>query len=565
MTNIPPENDDECSIEHSNINETPSIVSRKLRRGRVLSVIGGWLACSLTTFYWISSNSKHSATIERQEGRITVLHEELQAAYQKNRKLRKTAHLTEQKITKTEKLHQQAVAKLEKQKEDTKVTRDLLIKHLRAQIQKELDELATIQSSIETQLDEPTRKLALSNVERIKASTTSRPTSLFKAEHKAIHSKLAEIYSTLGDFTQCKEQLVLADGYDPKLTKSLTSRMDLEHSMNRVNTAITDKKNQEAEAAISDVYKIIETMKEDPNKSDLVESLTKRLLTAQGHILLNEKPAAALPKFLKHVEHLRKLAKADDAPVSIKESYMNTCIDASLLCQAAGDKKKAAELNTEAREAAIMLETASPDSKDSVIAKSRLLLIQADNLFSEGNATAINKLLDQLKIDIVEADEDTKKIVTAAALGHKACLQYDKGLSTSARENIKLAVDSAKDVYDKDPNNIFVQYRYSILLWQHANLSRKKDDNLKLLNQSADVLHTALKQSTHYREYFFRELLAMIEGDLGHLAVQSNKNDTAKKHITNALKQWESINEQWGKSEEREEVIKWCKSNLQRL
>lgn len=284
------------------------------------------------------------------------------------------------------------------------------------------------------------------------------------------------------------------------------------------------------------------------------------LLEARG---LAKNPREAMDHYMKAIEKLRKVAVGLPGNLAFRCRFAEACLDGALIVPAGSSIGHAEKLRKEAHAHAYWLAKKHPELKIAHRINAYIDLEMAEEQLRGGQEGMVEPLLARAEESLEQAGGDVA--LTAGIAAVRSFMLWDRGQRAKAHTMMSSEIEKLRKYGAEHPKDVEVSYRLASLLWERSSMRADQGEALKDGHAAAQVLVELIKKGAGKRDAASRRVLAIIFGDIGHLALSAGQKDLAKQYFEQALAQWGALREKWGDSDEYAEGIRWCQKQLKEL
>lgn len=275
----------------------------------------------------------------------------------------------------------------------------------------------------------------------------------------------------------------------------------------------------------------------------------------EGQLAVSKEPTVALKHYLSAIEDLRKVVVAMPKNVPMRMAFAQACMDGSMLTEVGENAGLGEKLRKEAHSHAYWLAKRNPEVKLPHILSAEIDIVLAEEQLRGGERGMVGPLLERAEASLKLAGGDV--LLESAIKGVRAFIVWDLGKRKEAREMIDGAIERVERLTREEPANVDARYRLASLIWERSSMHVSPSDAIKDGRAAAVILIDLVRSGAGKREAGSRRMIAIIYGDIGHLAASVGENALAKQYFEQALGQWKYLMEKWGKSDEYEEGARY--------
>ncbi len=287
------------------------------------------------------------------------------------------------------------------------------------------------------------------------------------------------------------------------------------------------------------------------------------LALLEAQLAEETQPSQALDHYLTAIEHLKAVTNAQPALVQLRSTLARSYINGSI--HSAG-RNKLTEKNQLLLAAAKEIQTLTkthPKLKLPHKLKAELAIIRAQETIVSGEKEALTQHIKDLDTALKQIDDD--ELLAASSAGVRAFPLWERGKITAAVKLMDSSIQRLETLQKKEPNNTEVQYLLAVAYWERSAMRVSINDNLKDATKASKLLVNIVNQGAGKREASVRRTLALLYGDIGHIAAESDQKKIAKQYFKQSLEHWTYLHNNWDTGSEYSEGIRWCKQNIQKL
>lgn len=274
-------------------------------------------------------------------------------------------------------------------------------------------------------------------------------------------------------------------------------------------------------------------------------------------------PSKALEHYLIAVKHLKEVTTSQPALVHLRTQLARTYIDSSVASSYRNRLTEKVQLQQKASQEIKELIKQHPDLSLPHKLHAELTLIQAQNQVTIGQQKEALKSLKAIQASLKKAGGDP--LIQAGTVGIQAFQLWETGKITGAIKLMDDSIHELKKLLEKDPSNLEIQYRIAISLWERSAMRVDINDGLKDSTEASKILVHLINTGAGKREASVRRTLAILYGDIGQIATESNQKNIAKQYFKQSLKHWQFLHDHWDSGSEYSEGLRWCKHKLRSL
>ena len=565
--------DDEKQSEQNEEPRDQQVPFFSMKTPQVLLYSGviGWTAFALISGIWVKKTRESNLVLKANKTEISRLENDLTS--EKQNVTAEQAKVSEQKQLVADR--DQTIDGLGKDLADAKqsITQaEKLLSETKQQHKKHYDALFDkAHTTLENLAQTSTTK---ENLETWASFLNAYPLSAPK-KNEAAFSKIAEGFFRLKLYDRCAHYLKLSNNFDPELKARLEGEVSIVGAFNRIDDAFAKKqKVAEIETLLNTASRLVAELGKVKDQPQTPESLKKlkqyellsaKLLTYRTRLVLEAPPKEAFKTLEKLVKESEKMASKADSTLAQRLHLLDSATKAFSLASDLGQKESVAAHKKTITAACDLV--AKIEKAHAAIARSKgiVSMTELDALFMEGDSAQISKKATELEAIAQAADAANKSIFEAAAAGHRAAVLFEKSQFTNGRNLLSKSIATLKAICNKAPANTLAHFRLGVLYWMQGQLTTSKDVSFKALKDATAILDTSVPKAPVTEIRQIKQFLAIIQGDLGHLAADLGKKDDAKKHFTSALSHWKYVVDNWGATEETKEGIDYCSWRISKL
>ncbi len=299
---------------------------------------------------------------------------------------------------------------------------------------------------------------------------------------------------------------------------------------------------------------------EAPHRKDYISAMVELL---SANLAEQTNPHKALEHYLASIKHLEEITTSQPALVHLRTTLARSYINSSLLSEGSN---QIAEMNQLLHQASLELNSLIQQNPKLTLPhklKAELTLIQAQSQVTLGQKKEVQKSLKTIETALGKAGGDI--LIDASSAGVRAFQLWETGKITDAVKLMDKAVSTIQELSKEDPKNTEIQYRLAISLWERSAMRVSINDSLKDATKAAKLLVTIINLGAGKREASVRRTLAILYGDIGHIAAESNQDKIAKQYFQQSLKHWQFLHDNWDSGAEYSEGLRWCKQKIRSL
>ncbi len=369
--------------------------------------------------------------------------------------------------------------------------------------------------------------------------------------------RLAQAYSGLGlvekiDFTNIDWKAAGLENDKPEIKARLW--------FNLATTCSKSGKLTEAQEYLKKAKEIIPEMTTTPDKATYYSAMMNLL---DAEIAASENPGESLKFYHKAADDLSKVVAAVPSNTKLRTKFIQACLDGALLSEGGSSVGQANDLRKRAFAGINSLLEENPKIKKPHLLYAEVKLLEAESLIRDSELFKASEILTLARDHIKKGGGSS--LLTAEADGSQAFIHWEHGERTKAMEIIDSTIAKVDKFQKENLTDREADYRLASLYWVRSSMQITPAASITDGQKSAQHLIKLITQGAGKREASARRIVAIIYGDIGQQASTSGQKEVAKKYFEQAMKQWISLTENWGGSDEYAEGERWCAWNIKNL
>ena len=274
-------------------------------------------------------------------------------------------------------------------------------------------------------------------------------------------------------------------------------------------------------------------------------------------------PSKALDHYLSAIKHLKAVTNTQPSLAKLRSTLVRSYIDSSIHSEGRNKLTEKNQLLLDAAKEIQQLIKSHPELELPHKLKAELAIIRAQETIILGETESLSQHIKDFDTALKQIGDD--ELLTASSSGMRAFQLWERGKITAAVKLMDNSIQQLETLQEKDPANTEIQYRLAIAYWERSAMRVSINDNLKDATKAAKLLVSIIDQGAGKREASVRRTLAILYGDIGHIAAESNQKKIAKQYFQQSLEHWTFLHNNWDSGSEYSEGIRWCKQNIQNL
>ncbi|SHK05453.1 hypothetical protein SAMN02745181_3140 [Rubritalea squalenifaciens DSM 18772] len=319
-------------------------------------------------------------------------------------------------------------------------------------------------------------------------------------------------------------------------------------------------KREQAAASLAKCLEYANQMPADSEGKEYAQAMANML---QAKMQITEQPALALKHYVAAIGHLRKVVVDMPDNVSLRCTFSQACMDGALMTSGGESAGWSEKLRKEAHGHAYLLTQKHPELKlaHEICAENDILV--AEQKLRDGETSVVEPLLQRAEKSLQKVGGNS--ILESSILGVRAFMAWDKGEREKAEQMMEKAVSNMRSYQAKHPEEVEAKYRLASLYWERSSMRNSSPQAIADGRLAAEQLAALINHGAGRREASARRMLAIIFGDIGHMAAEAGKSKEAKQYFSSARDQWSYLSAKWGDCDEYREGKRWCTSRINGL
>lgn len=319
-------------------------------------------------------------------------------------------------------------------------------------------------------------------------------------------------------------------------------------------------KRKEAEESLQKCLNAASQIAEGSESMSYAQAMANML---QAKLQISDNPAVALKHYIAAIGHLRQVVVEVPNNVRLRCTFTQACMDGALMTAGGESAGWSEKLRNEAHGHAFWLVKNHPELELGHELCAENDIFMAEKKLRDGEIEAVEPYLQRAEKSLLEIGGNAR--LESSITGVRAFLQWDKGERETAAEMMARAISSMQEYSMRNPEDAEAKFRLASLLWERSAMRMSKSESIEDGRLAALKLADLVKQGAGRRESAARRMIAIIFGDIGHMAAESGQKEKAKQYFQSARDQWSYLSSKWGECDEYREGMRWCTSRLNSL